>query len=188
VLGQLGNRVQHALRAFTPRDQKAVQVAATTMRENPDLDITTVITELGVGEALVSTLDEKGRPNITQRVYMIPPESRLGPATDAERALLIKNSIVAGIYDTTVDSESAYEKLQVRAKAAELQVEEAKKAEENGGLLDSIGDIFGNTTAKKSRNDSLIESVAKSTLRSMGTNLGRAVVRGVLGSLFGGKR
>lgn len=189
VLGQLGNRVQHALRAFTPRDQKAVQVAATTMRENPDLNITTVITELGVGEALVSTLDEKGRPNITQRVYMIPPESRLGPATDAERALLIKNSIVAGVYDTTVDSESAYEMLQARTKAAELQVEEAKKAEDNGGLLDSIGDIFGGgTSAKKSRNDSLIESVAKSTLRSMGTNLGRAVVRGVLGSLFGGKR
>ena len=189
VLGQLGNRVQHALRAFTPRDQKAVQVAATTMRENPDLNITTVITELGVGEALVSTLDEKGRPNITQRVYMIPPESRLGPATDAERALLIKNSIVAGVYDTTVDSESAYEMLQARTKASELQVEEAKKAEDNGSLLDSIGDIFGGgASAKKSRNDSLIESVAKSTLRSMGTNLGRAVVRGVLGSLFGGKR
>ena len=120
---------------------------------------------------------------------MIPPESRLGPATDAERALLIKNSIVAGVYDTTVDSESAYEMLQARTKAAELQVEEAKKAEDNGGLLDSIGDIFGgSTSAKKSRNDSLIESVAKSTLRSMGTNLGRAVVRGVLGSLFGGKR
>ncbi|GHA70493.1 ATP-binding protein [Formosimonas limnophila] len=189
VLGQLGNRVQHALRAFTPRDQKAVQVAATTMRENPDLDIGAAITELGVGEALVSTLDEKGRPNVTQRVFMIPPESRLGPATEAERATLIKNSIVAGVYDEAVDSESAYEKLQARTQAAELEEAEAKKAEEDGGLLGSLGGLLGGGSTKRaSRNDTLLESVAKSTLRSMGTNLGRTIVRGVLGSLFGGKR
>ena len=188
VLGQLGNRVQHALRAFTPRDQKAVQVAATTMRENPDLDIPSVITELGVGEALVSTLDEKGRPSVTQRVFMIPPPSRLGIASDAERALLIKNSIVAGVYDTPVDSESAYEKLHARASAAQLEEAEAKKAEESGGLLGSLGGLLGGTSTRKSRNDSLVESMAKSTLRSVGSNLGRAIVRGVLGSLFGGKR
>ena len=187
VLGQLGNRVQHALRAFTPRDQKAVQVAATTMRENPDLDITTAITELAVGEALVSTLDEKGRPNITQRVFMLPPPSRLGPTSDAERADLVKNSIVAGVYETTVDSESAYEKLQARTQAAQVDEIEAKKAEESGGLLDSIGDLFGGSK-KSSRTDSIVESMAKSAMRSMGSNLGRAVVRGVLGSLFGGKR
>jgi DNA helicase HerA-like ATPase len=189
VLGQLGNRIQHALRAFTPRDQKAVQVAATTMRENPDLDIGAVITELAVGEALVSTLDAKGTPNVTQRVFMLPPPSRLGAATQTERTALIQNSIVAGVYETTVDSESAYEKLQARAKSAELDKTEATKAaDDNGGLLDSISDIFGGGSTKKRSSDSLLESVAKSTLRSMGTGLGRAVVRGVLGSLFGGKR
>ena len=184
VLGQLGNRIQHALRAFTPRDQKAVQVAATTMRENPDLDITTAITELGVGEALVSTLDEKGRPNITQRVFMLPPPSRLGPATDAERAALIKSSIVAGVYEETVDPESAYEKLQARTQAAQVDEAEAKKADEGGGLFDSIGDLFGGSK-KSSRSDSVVEAMAKSAMRSVGSNLGREIVRGVLGSLFG---
>ncbi|TDR31393.1 helicase HerA-like C-terminal domain-containing protein [Hydromonas duriensis] len=185
VLGQLGNRIQHALRAFTPRDQKAVQIAATTMRANPDLDIQTAITELGVGEALVSTLDEKGRPNITQRVFVLPPASRLGPATEAERAALMSGSIVAGVYEQTVDSESAYEKLQVRTQAAQVEHADAKKAEESGGLLDSIGDMFG-SSKKSSRSDSALEAFAKSTMRSVGSSIGRELVRGVLGSLFGG--
>ena len=187
VLGQLGNRIQHALRAFTPRDQKAVQVAATTMRENPDLDISTVITELGVGEALVSTLDAKGTPNITQRVFMIPPASRLGPATENERTQLIRQSIVAGVYEQTVDSESAYEKLQARAAETAKAAEEAQKADEGGFL----GGIFGGGDSKKkssSRNDSLLESAAKSMIRAASSNIGREITRGILGSLFGSKR
>ena len=187
VLGQLGNRIQHALRAFTPRDQKAVQVAATTMRENPDLDISTVITELGVGEALVSTLDAKGTPNITQRVFMIPPASRLGPATENERTQLVRQSIVAGVYEQTVDSESAYEKLQARAAETAKAAEEAQKADEGGFL----GGIFGGGDSKKkssSRNDSLLESAAKSMIRAASSNIGREITRGILGSLFGSKR
>jgi len=118
VLGQLGNRVQHALRAFTPRDQKAVKAAATTMRANPKLDIETAITELGVGEALVSFLDEKGRPSVTQRVYVLPPGSQIGPITPEQRKALIAGSLVAGTYEKTVDRESAYEKLRGRAAAS----------------------------------------------------------------------
>jgi DNA helicase HerA-like ATPase len=114
VLAQLGNRVQHALRAFTPRDQKAVKAAASTMRANPKLDVEAAITDLAVGEALVSFLDEKGRPGITERVYVIPPASQIGPITDAQRRALIAGSLVAGVYDTPVDRESAYEKLKDR--------------------------------------------------------------------------
>ena len=185
VLGQLGNRVQHALRAFTPRDQKAVNVAATTMRENPDLDIATVITELGVGEALVSTLDEKGRPNVTQRVFMIPPASRLGPASAQEQQQLIRQSVVAGVYEQTVDPESAYEKLQARAAETAQATEEAQK-EDEGGFFSSI---FGGDDDKKkkssSRNDTLLESAAKSMIRAASSNIGREITRGILGSLFG---
>ena len=188
VLGQLGNRVQHALRAFTPRDQKAVKVAATTMRENPELNIETVITELGVGEALVSTLDEKGRPNITQRVFMIPPPSRLGPASEDEQKQLIRQSVVAGVYEQTVDAESAYEKLQARATETAKAAEEAQKEDEGG----FFGSIFGSDDDKKkkssSRNDSLLESAAKSMIRAASSNIGREITRGILGSLFGSKR
>lgn len=187
VLGQLGNRVQHALRAFTPRDQKAVNVAATTMRENPELDIATVISELGVGEALVSTLDEKGRPNVTQRVFMIPPASRLGPASEDEQKQLIRQSVVAGVYDQAVDSESAYEKLQARAAETAKAAEEAQKEDEGG----FFGNIFSGSDSKKkssSRNDSLLESAAKSMIRAASSNIGREITRGILGSLFGSKR
>ena len=188
VLGQLGNRVQHALRALTPRDQKAVKVAATTMRENPELNIETVITELGVGEALVSTLDENGRPNITQRVFMIPPPSRLGPASEDEQKQLIRQSVVAGVYEQTVDAESAYEKLQARATETAKAAEEAQKEDEGG----FFGSIFGSDDDKKkkssSRNDSLLESAAKSMIRAASSNIGREITRGSLGSLFGCKR
>ncbi|MDQ2736438.1 MAG: DUF853 domain-containing protein, partial [Pseudomonadota bacterium] len=118
VLSQLGNRVQHALRAFTPRDQKAVKAAASTMRANPTLEVETAITELGTGEALVSLLDEKGRPSVTERVFVIPPASRIGPITSAERQALIAGSLVAGVYEKVVDRESAYEKLKGRAEQA----------------------------------------------------------------------
>lgn len=188
VLGQLGNRIQHALRAFTPRDQKAVKVAATTMRANPDLDIETCITELGVGEALVSSLDTKGTPTITQRVFMLPPASRLGPATPAERTQLIQNSLVAGVYEQTVDSESAYEKLQARAAQTAQAAQEA--SEDNNGILGGIfgGDEDSGKRKTSSRNDSLLETAAKSMLRAASSNLGREITRGILGSLFGSKR
>ncbi|WP_036249857.1 helicase HerA-like domain-containing protein, partial [Methylibium sp. T29] len=127
VLGQLGNRVQHALRAFTPRDQKAVKSAAETMRANPGLDIATAITELAVGEALVSLLDEKGRPGITQRVFVIPPGSQIGPITPQQRQALIAGSLVAGVYEKVVDRESAYEKLKGRG-AATAEAADALKA------------------------------------------------------------
>jgi len=118
VLAQLGNRVQHALRAFTPRDQKAVKATATTMRQKPGLDIETAITELAVGEALVSFLDAKGRPSVTERVFVVPPGSQIGPVTAAQRQAVIANSLVAGVYEKTVDRESAYEKLKGRAETA----------------------------------------------------------------------
>src|SRR5512135_3592968 len=114
ILGQLGNRVQHALRAFSPRDQKAVRAAAETMRDNPDLDEAAVITELGVGEALVSLLDEKGRPNIVERAFIVPPQAQIGPITDAERKAIIQSSLLAGHYEQAIDRESAYEKLKGR--------------------------------------------------------------------------
>ena len=122
VLGQLGNRVQHALRAFTPRDQKAVKSAAETFRTNPKVDVATAITELGVGEALVSFLDEKGIPTPVERTFICPPQSRIGPATDAERAAVISNSIVRGVYEKEVDRESAYEVLTKRAAESATQV------------------------------------------------------------------
>ncbi len=118
VLGQLGNRVQHALRAFTPRDQKAVKAAASTMRANPGLDVETAITELAVGEALVSLLDDNGRPAITQRVFVLPPGSQIGPISPAQRQALVAGSLVAGIYEKVVDRDSAYERLKGRALAA----------------------------------------------------------------------
>lgn len=200
VLGQLGNRVQHALRAFTPRDQKAVKVAATTMRANPNLDIETAISELGVGEALVSMLDEKGRPQITERAYIVAPGSRIGPLTDAERATLQQTSLVAGVYEKVLDRESAYEKLRGTSSAkgtanSEKNAEKAPGAEESGGswMGDLAGTVFGNsggkttTQAKRggSRGDSVVEALAKSVARTIGSTVGREIVRGILGSILG---
>src|SRR5690606_33652086 len=125
VLGQLGNRVQHALRAFTPRDQKAVKSAADTMRANPGLDIASAITELAVGEALISLLDAKGRPSVTERVFVLPPGSQIGPITPEQRKALLSGSLVAGVYEKTVDRESAYERLKGRANAAAAQADAA---------------------------------------------------------------
>jgi len=187
VLGQLGNRVQHALRAFTPRDQKAVKSAAETMRPNPKLDIAAVITELGVGEALVSFLDEKGRPCVTERVYVLPPGSQIGPITPAQRQALLANSVVAGVYEKTVDRESAFELLTGRTQqklAQEKAAAEEKQA--GGGLLDSLGGLLGG--GPKRTRASAGEQLIKSAASSIGREVGRQIIRGVLGSILGGSK
>ncbi|MEJ7139396.1 helicase HerA-like domain-containing protein [Amphibiibacter pelophylacis] len=208
VLGQLGNRVQHALRAFTPRDQKAVKSAADTMRPNPGLDIAAAITELGVGEALISFLDAKGRPCPTERVFVRLPGSQLGPITPQQRQALLQGSLVAGVYDTPVDRESAYEKLKGRAaqtadaaqqgmgSAAGSVAREAGRAatqgatqEASGGLLGGLSDLlFGSTGPRGGKHDGLAEMAAKSAVRTVGSTVGREIVRGLLGSLLGGSR
>jgi hypothetical protein len=185
VLGQLGNRVQHALRAFTPRDQKAVKAAAATMRANPGMDTEKAITELGVGEALVSFLDEKGRPNVVERAYILAPASRIGPITPEERKAIVASSPVAGVYEKTVDRESAYERLKGRVEQAATGAGEAPST---GGWTDSLKDTLGGLAKGSGRKDSLIEAMAKSAARTVGSTVGREIVRGVLGSLFGGRR
>ena len=192
VLAQLGNRVQHALRAFTPRDQKAVRAAAQTMRPNPALDLEQAITELAVGEALVSLLDEHGRPGITQRLFVQPPGSRLGPITPEQRRALIEGSLVAGVYEQTVDRESAYEQLRARVPATQGAGGPATgpgAADASGGLLDGLKDmLFGSTGPRGGRREGLAEAAARSAVRSVGSAVGREIVRGVLGSLLGGTR
>ncbi|WP_182119565.1 helicase HerA-like domain-containing protein [Acidovorax sp. FHTAMBA] len=197
VLAQLGNRVQHALRAFTPRDQKAVKATATTMRQKPGLDIEAAITELAVGEALVSFLDAKGRPSVTERVFVLPPGSQLGPITPQQRQALMAGSLVAGVYEKTVDRESAYEKLKGRAQDAATQAAENGKAGpagaaaggDGGGLMGGLNDVlFGSTGPRGGKRDGLAQTMAKSAVRTMGTSLGREILRGVLGSIFGGSK
>jgi len=188
VLGQLGNRVQHALRAFTPRDQKAVKTAAQTMRPNRGLDIEAAITELGVGEALVSLLDEKGRPNPTERAWMVAPGSRIGPATDAERQAVRQASLLGLKYDQAVDRESAYEVLARRvadAPAASPAGQQAAPAKQDDGLMGAVNDfLFGTTGPRGGKKDGLVQSMVKTEARRAATKL----LRGVLGSLLGGKR
>jgi hypothetical protein len=188
VLAQLGNRVQHALRAYTPRDQKAVKATAQTMRQKPGLDIETAITELAVGEALVSLLDAKGRPSMTERVYVLPPGSQLGPITPQQRQALLQNSLVAGVYEKEVDRESAYEKLKVRAEAAAPATGAAAQTG-GGGILGGLNDmLFGTTGPRGGKYDGLAQSMAKSAVRTMGSAVGREIIRGVLGSLLGSKK
>ena len=189
VLAQLGNRVQHALRAFTPRDQKAVKATATTMRQNPGLDIEAAITELAVGEALVSCLDEKGRPGVTERVYVLAPGSQIGPITPQQRQALIAGSLVAGVYEKMVDRESAYEKLQARAGAPTpgTAVGGAPAQGTDGGLLGGLNDVlFGTTGPRGAKHDGLVQTMAKTAARTVGSSLGKDILRGVMGSLFGG--
>ncbi len=176
VLGQLGNRVQHALRAFTPKDQKAVRAAAETFRANPSLKVAQVIAELGVGEALVSTLDEKGSPTPVERVYIAPPESRIGPATPEERRAVIQRSPLYGHYDRVVDRESAYEILKART-------EQPARAREGGW-----GDLLGGSSGGRRSREGMVEAMAKSAARAIGSHIGRQLVRGILGSLLGGRR
>jgi DNA helicase HerA-like ATPase len=178
VLSQLGNRVQHALRAYTPREQKAVKTAAETFRPNPEFDAVDVIKNLGVGEALVSTLEKKGVPSIVQRTLMRPPSSRLGPLTTKERKDLLNISPVSGRYDEEVDRESAYEVLKVRAQKAAKEEAERKEKEEY--------EYKKAKSSKKStgrRRQTATEAAVKSLTRSVATSLGRALVRGILGSL-----
>ena len=201
VLAQLGNRVQHALRAFTPRDQKAVKSAADTMRAKPGLDIAAAITELAVGEALVSLLDEKGRPSITERVFVLPPGSQIGPITPPQRQQLVASSLVAGVYEKQLDRESAYEKLTGKAAAAPAGgggvvagpvpqgggAAAPAPAEAGGGMMDSLKDVlFGTTGPRGAHHAGLAETAAKSAVRSIGSAVGREIIRGVLGSILGG--
>ncbi len=207
VLAQLGNRVQHALRAFTPRDQKAVKSAAETMRANPKIgDMATAITELAVGEALVSFLDAKGRPSVTERVFVLPPGSQIGPISPEQRKALIQGSLVAGVYEKTVDRESAHEKLRGRAAGAPEQAGASAPPtsgsmrlpgqggavaadDEGGGLMGGLKDVlFGSTGPRGGRREGLAEKAAASAVRSIGSAVGREIIRGVLGSLLGGSR
>src|SRR5574337_155918 len=208
VLGQLGNRVQHALRAYSPRDQKAVRAAAETMRPNPAIpDLAAAITELAVGEALVSLLDAQGRPGITQRAFVVPPGSRSGAISADERRALIDGSLVAGVYEKAVDRESAYERLRGRVATAgapaapgeRSMADEGAAAAGNpppgdaaaagGGMLDGLKDVlFGSTGPRGGRHEGLAESAARSAMRTIGPSVGREIVRGVLGSILGGSR
>jgi DNA helicase HerA-like ATPase len=188
VLGQLGNRVQHALRAFTPRDQKAVKTAAETMRANPKIDTGKAITELGVGEALVSFLDEKGRPSMVERAFVLPPASRIGPITTDERRAALAASPLKGVYDQPVDRESAYERLKGRAEKSTTASSPAPGTTSSGSWTDSIKGSLGGLATGSGRKDSLVEAMAKSAARSVGSTIGREIIRGVLGSLLGGRR
>ena len=188
VLGQLGNRVQHALRAFTPRDQKAVKAAAETMRANPKIDTEKAITELGVGEALVSFLDAKGRPEMVERAFVLPPGSRIGPVSAEERQRVIGGSGLGGAYDKPVDRESAYERLKGRAEAAPPPAPAGAAPAQGGGWTDAIKDSLGGLVSGSGRKDSIVEAVAKSAARTVGSTIGREIVRGVLGSLLGGRK
>jgi DNA helicase HerA-like ATPase len=196
VLGQLGNRVQHALRAFTPRDQKAVTAAAQTFRQNPKIKVETVLTELGVGEALVSMLDEEGKPGIVDRAKIVPPHSQVGAITPEQRKQIIQSSSIAGHYEKVVDRESAYEKLQARA---------GEKAESAGAppvspgastpeaakpsLFGKVESVFQPTVGPRGAiHDSMATTMVKSAVRAASSQMGRQIVRGLLGSFMGGSR
>ncbi len=182
ILGQLGLKIQHALRAFTPKDKKAVQTVAETFRSNSELDTKTVITELGVGEALVSTLDKEGIPSQVERILIKPPQSRIGPMSDEERQEQISRSPLKGRYDTLVDRESAYEMLSERAKTAMEEKIELEKQEEAAELIKKKA----KSSSKKSTRQTPTEAFIKSAARSIGTQLGGRLIRGVLGSLLKG--
>jgi DNA helicase HerA-like ATPase len=172
VLGQLGNRVQHALRAFTPKDQKSVKAAAETFRANPKLNVVKAITELEVGEALVSVLDEKGSPTIVERAFICPPHSRLSPLTADERGQSIRGSVLYGHYEKMVDRESAYEKL--KAKAEQMQAASQQETQKR--------------REPKSQTEQILGAAVKSAAHAIGSQLGRQIIRGVLGSILGGGR
>lgn len=174
VLGQLGNRVQHALRAFTPQDQKAVRAAAQTFRTNPAFSVETAITELAVGEALVSCLQEDGSPGIVQRTLIAPPASRIGPITDEERREQMQRSPYAGVYDQAVDRESAYERL--------------KQARQETVLPEKPAPVKSRGREPESLSTTLTKSVVRSVGSAIGSSLGRQLIRGLLGSLLGGRR
>ena len=174
ILGQLGNRVQHALRAFTAKDQKAVKAAAETFRSNSQIDAEKIITELGVGEALVSFLDGKGSPSVVERAFIFPPKSRLLPLDPQERSRVMQQSLLAGHYERIVDRESAYEKLRERAEQEKVQQQDMPAP--------------GGRVGPKTQGKTLFEAVAKSAAHAIGSQIGRQIIRGVLGSILGGRR
>jgi uncharacterized protein len=183
VIGQLGNRIQHALRAFTPRDKKAVKAAAETFRPNPAFDTMEVISNLGVGEALISTLDKKGVPSMVERTLMAPPRSQFGPISPEERERIIQRSPIKSTYEQTIDRESAYELLKKREeemlkRREALAKQEAAEKEEKKASRSSGG----------SRREGAGEAFVKSVARAVGSNLGRQIIRGILGSIIGKKR
>jgi DNA helicase HerA-like ATPase len=195
VLAQLGNRVQHALRAFTPRDQKAVRTAAETLRANPAFDAEQVISQLAVGEALVSFLDARGAPTVVERAWVLPPASRIGPLSDVERRVVLEASVVRGHYEQAVDRESAYEKLTARTAdrvadtgppAARPPASPDPGGSPAGGTLTDL--LFGRTGPRGGRHEGILESAARSAARSVGSGLGRQILRGMLGSIFRGRR
>ena len=186
VLGQLGNRVQHALRAFTPKDQKAIKAAAQTFRTNPKLDVEKAITQLEVGEALVSFLDEKGTPGIVERALVCPPHSQIGPITPEQRRQIMQASVVAGVYENAVDRESAYERLKGRADKPAAEGSAQSQPWYSNLSLSSLGLPSGGGGGR--RGDSIMEAAAKSAARTIGSSVGRQIVRGVLGSLLGGSK
>lgn len=203
VLGQLGNRIQHALRAYTPKDQQAVKIAAQTFRPNPAFSTEAAITELGIGEALVSVLDEKGSPTPVERVMVAPPASRIGPLTPEERAEVMARSPYKAIYNQVIDRESAYEILKQRvnqqaqmAQQEKLQTQQRIEQERIAKEQQKQQERWQREQEKaqqqaqraSSRRESATEALAKSAARAIGSNLGRQIVRGILGSLLGGRR
>jgi len=167
--------VQHALRAFTPRDQKTVRAAAETFRADPKLDVVKTITELNVGEALVSFLDEKGAPTVVERAFIYPPHSRLSPLTPEERGQVIQKSFLYGHYEKVVDRDSAYERLKQKTEQIQIEEQEAAAAK-------------ARKAAPKSQTTDLVTAAAKSAAHAIGSQIGRQIIRGVLGSLFGGRK
>jgi uncharacterized protein len=194
VLGQLGNRVQHALRAFTPRDQKAVQAAAQTFRQNPKLKVETVLTQLAVGEALVSMLDENGSPQIVERAKIVPPRSQVGAITADQRKQIIASSLIAGHYEKAIDRESAFEKLQERAgqkvEAAGAPVAAPGASVPEGAktsFFDTVVSVFQPKIGPRGGvQDSVATLMAKSAMRAASGQMGRQIVRGILGGILGG--
>jgi DNA helicase HerA-like ATPase len=197
VLGQLGNRVQHALRAFTPRDQKAVKAAAETFRQNPKLKTETVLTQLAVGEALVSMLDENGTPQIVERAKILPPRSQVGAITAEQRKQIIQTSVLFGHYEKTDDRPSAYEKLRGRADqklqtsatpaAAPVEPTAETKPSVLEEALGTATSVFQPRTGPRGgRYDTLGSAMAKSAARAIGSQIGRQVIRGLLGGILGG--
>jgi len=197
VLSQLGNRVQHALRAFTPRDQKAVKAAAQTMRANPKFNAEKAITELGVGEALISFLDEKGRPNIVERGFVIAPESKMGPMDASAINGAINHSSLYGKYEESIDRESAYELLKagytlktdsVMNKESPKEAQEQKQ-ESSGGFLDTLNTfIFGSKGPRGGQKDGLVQTASKTVTRQIANQIGRQIFRGILGGISGGRK
>ena len=197
VLSQLGHRVQHALRAFTPRDVKTVKACAQTMRPKAGLDIEAAITELAVGEALVSFLDHTGRPTETERVFVLPPAGQLGPITPEQRQTILRHSLVAGVYEAQLDRASAFETLRAQApdmnesavntaKQSIANATQPKDDEAPSSMWTSL--LFGSSGPRGGQRDGLAQMVMKSAVRTVDSNIGRQVVRGLLGGLLGGRK